>query len=310
MRLNAETFQIRISKLRQLIAECPTPGNVQEEIKEILEVTPNMLNAAEDALQLNDLLVFNAIHEALKKIEIDIEWAVGTVKGEKTVRSIEEGTDTNPDLPATKRLNNRLLKFMMTQIDKDTYLGLFKEFGGKIDGDTAYMDPGEETEAFSQWIIHDKKIPGKADVIIKMFAQKEMNNLSLDEQSLLKAYLKDWPSIFQVTQITPQKNIYRVKDLLTGQEIKLRDKATSKTLIKGSIFIGRAIPFNIGGGDLYYPLGKVLEIPSKLWEVLSDCLNEWSKEFFSAQPGTPAQDFYRYCNARIRRKIIEITGVN
>ncbi|MCP4049143.1 MAG: hypothetical protein GY730_00320, partial [bacterium] len=60
MRLNAETFQIRISKLRQLIAECPTPGNVQEEIKEILEVTPNMLNAAEDALQLNDLLVFNA----------------------------------------------------------------------------------------------------------------------------------------------------------------------------------------------------------------------------------------------------------
>lgn len=306
MRLNAETLQIRISKLRQLVAECPAPGNVQEEIKEILEVAPHRLKIAEDTLHLNVPLLFNQIHEALKKIEIDIEWAVGTVKGEKTVKSIKQGTDTNPDLPATERLNNRLLKFMLTQIDKDTYLGLFEEFGGKIDGDTAYMDPGEETEAFSQWIIHDKKIPGKADVIIKMFAQKEMNNLSLDEQSLLKAYLKDWPSIFQVTQI--KKNIYRVKDLLSDQEFKLRDKATSKTLIKGSIFIGRVIPFNIG--DLYYPLGKILEIPSKLWEVLSDCLNEWSKEFFAAQPGTSAQDFYRYCNARIRRKIIELTGVN
>ncbi len=308
MRVNAETLQIRISKLRQLVAECPAPGNVQEEIKEILEVAPDMLKIAEDGLQLNDPLVFNQVHEGLRKMEIDIEWAVGTVKGVKTVRSIEEGTDTNPDLPAKERLNNRLLKFMLTQIDKDTYLELFEEFGGKIDGDTAYMDPGEETEAFSQWIIHDKKIPGMADVIIKVFAQKEMNNLPSDEQSLLKAYLKDWPSIFQVIKISKKKNIYWVKDLLSDQEFKLRDKASSKTLIKGSIFIGRTIPFNVG--DLCYPLGKILELPPKLWKVLSDFLNEWSKEFFAAQPGTTSQDFYRYCNARMRRKIIEITGVN
>jgi len=309
MRINAETLQIRISKLKQLVAECPAPRNVQEEIKEILEVAPHMLKMAEDSLQLNNPIVCKQIHEALRKMEIDIEWAVGTVKGVKIARSIEEGTDSNLDLPAKERLDNRLLKFMLSQIDKDIYLELFEEFGGKIDGDTAYMDPGEETEAFSQWIIHDKKISGKADVIIKMFAQKEMNNLPSDEQSLLKAYLNDWPSIFQVIKINKNKNIYWVKDLLSDQGFKLRDKITSKTLIKGSIFIGRAIPFNIGD-NLYYPLGKILELSPKFWKVLSDFLNEWSKEFFVAQSGTSTQDFYRYYNARIRKKIIEITGVN
>ena len=246
MRVNAETLQMRITRLKRLVAECPSPGNVQEEIKEILEVAPHMLKMAEDGLQLNDPLVFNQIHEALREMEIDIEWAVGTVKGEKTVRSIEEGTDTNPDLPATERLNNRLIKFMLAIIDKNAYLKMFKEFGGDVVGNNTYMDPGEETEAFSHWILHDKKIPGESKPVIELFAQKEMDNLPPDEQSLLKAYLKNWPSIFQVININKKKNIYTVKDLLSKRKLKFRDKATSKTLVTGSIFIGRAIPFNIG----------------------------------------------------------------
>ena len=154
MHVNIETLQIKISKLRQLVAECPAPGDVREEIKEILEVAPDMLQIAEDAIQSNDPLVLGHIRESLKKIEIDIEWAVGTVKGERTVQSIKEGTSTSPELPATERLNNRLMTFMMGIIEQKEYLAMFEEFGGEVEGQTAYMDPGEETEA---WIIVPKR---------------------------------------------------------------------------------------------------------------------------------------------------------
>ena len=67
MRVNNETLQIKISKLRQLVAECPTPGNVREEIKEILKVAPDMLQMAENALQSNNPLVLDHIGEAQKR---------------------------------------------------------------------------------------------------------------------------------------------------------------------------------------------------------------------------------------------------
>lgn len=307
MRVNIETLQIKISKLRQLVAECPAPGDVREEIKEILEVAPDMLQIAEDAIQSNDPLVLGHIRESLKKIEIDIEWAVGTVKGERTVQSIKEGTSTSPELPAIERLNNRLMTFMMGIIEQKEYLAMFEEFGGEVEGQTAYMDPGEETEAFSQWLIYDKKMLETTDVIIKRFAQKEMNSLPSDELSLLNAYLKNWPSIFQVVNINKKKNIYTVKDLLSDRQLKFRDKATSKTLVDGSIFIGRAIPFNVGD-NLYYPLGKILALPEKLWKILSDYISQWSKDFFSTHPGASSQDFFRSYNAQLRRKILEVTG--
>ncbi len=192
MHVNMETLQTKISKLRQLVAECPAPGNVREEIKEILEVAPDMLQIAEDAIQSNDPLVLGHIRESLKKIEIDIEWAVDTVKGEKTAQSSKEGTSTSPELPAIERLNNRLMSFMMVILEQKEYLKMFEEFGGEVNGKTAHMDAGEETEAFSQWLIYDKKMLGITDVIIKRFAQKEMNSLPSDELSLLNAYLKNW----------------------------------------------------------------------------------------------------------------------
>lgn len=301
-----EKLQIKISQLRQLVATCPVPGNVRNEIKEILEVAPDMLQIAEDAIQSDDPLVLKHIQESLRKIEIDIEWAVGTVKGKSIARSIKDGTSTSPELPAMDRLTNRLMSFILEMVEQNEYLEMIKEFGGEVDGQTVYMDPGEETEAFSQWLIYDKKMLG-GEVVIERFAQKEMENLPSDEISLLKAVLKNWPSLFQVVNINKKKNIYTVKDLLSDRQLKFRDKSTSKTLVDGSVFIGRAIPFNVGN-NLYYPLGKILVLPEKLWNILFDHIGQWSQDFFSAHPNASSQDFFRRYNARLRRKILEVTG--
>ena len=66
MRVDVATLQMRISRLRQLIAECPAPENVQEEIKQILKKAPHVLQKAEEAVQLNDPLVLNRVYEVLK----------------------------------------------------------------------------------------------------------------------------------------------------------------------------------------------------------------------------------------------------
>ncbi|MBU0992182.1 MAG: hypothetical protein KJ737_06775 [Proteobacteria bacterium] len=307
MEINIDRIQARLLKLRQLLDTCPLYKGAQEEIKQILNQAPQLLMAVEALLRSNDSQVFNQLNDVLTTAETDIEWAVGVAKGDEIVKRIKDGTETHTDLPARERLLNRLLTFSMTFIDKEIYLKLFQEFGGDVDGDRAYMDPGEETEAFSQWLLYDRIIPGQSCVLIKLFAQSKMDELPSDEQALLNGYLKNWPSVFEVIEINRKKNIYTVKDHLSGKHLKFRDKSTSETLKKNAIFIGRAIPFHVGE-NLYYPLGKILELSDTLWRILSGHVHEWAGAYYREHPGASSQDFFRSINARLRRKLLEITG--
>jgi len=307
MEVNIDRLQLRILKLRQMLDTSPEYKGDQEEIKQIFNEAPQFLIDAEALLRSNDSTMLKQINDILETVESDIEWAVGAAKGDEIVKRIKDGTETHPDLPARERLLNRLLTFSMTIIDKQIYLELFQEFGGDVDGDRAYMDPGEETEAFSQWLLDDKIVPGQSCVLLELFAQKKMQELPPDEQTLLSGYLKNWPSVFEVTEINKKKNIYTVNDLLSGKKLKFRDKSTVKTLKKNSIFIGRAIPFNVGK-NLYYPLGKILELSGTLWKILSGHVHEWAGAYYREHPGASSQDFFRSINARLRRKLLEVTG--
>ncbi|MDY6896328.1 MAG: hypothetical protein SVO01_13075 [Thermotogota bacterium] len=301
-----EKIQIRLSKLKQILDECPLYEGENEEIKQILNEAPQLLQMAEQAIQSGNPVALEQIGEVLEQAEIDIKWAAGVSKGDQTAQRIREGRTASPDLPARERLLDRLLQFTTTIVDRDTYLELFQEFGGEVDGNRAYMDPGEETEAFSQWLLYDKVIPGQSNVIIYLFADKEMDSLPSDEQALLKGYLKNWPSVFEVADINKKKNIYTVNDLLSGKKLKFRDKASSKLLKPRTIFLARAIPFNMGK-NLYYPLGEILELPPKLWKTLSQNINGWAKEYYSVNPGGSSKQLFRSINAKLRRYILDVT---
>ncbi|MBU0910436.1 MAG: hypothetical protein KJ717_12800 [Proteobacteria bacterium] len=192
MRVTVETLQMQISRLKQLVAECPNPDeNIDLEIKHILRTAPKILQNAEGSIQSGEPLLLEQVHEMLKETAVFIEWAVGTVKGGIYAEKVRRGEGVDPTLSADKRLLDRIFRYMLPKITGPAYLSLVREFAGEdaVQGDTVYMDPVDEVEAFSQWLIHDIPLPSEKQSVIESFVQEESSNLPADELALLKLQL-------------------------------------------------------------------------------------------------------------------------
>lgn len=311
MQVNVKTLQMRIDRLKHLIADCPSAIDAPEEIRHILETAPQMLKSAENALRSGDPMLFEQLHKVLERTEALVTWATATIKGKATAEAIEGGRETDPLLPVEQRLLNRILKFLLSKLDGSTYLERVREFAGEdaVKGNTVYMDPTDETEAFSQWLIHDICLPGRSRRAIDLFAEELADELPADEKALLKLRQADRPSIYKVLDLSRNHGapgIYLLQDLLSPNDgIKIWDIASSKTLHQGAIILGRAIPYD-EKSDLYSLLGSVIEIPDKLWALLSPHIDKWKTQYFKMHPHAAPVAFYRAHHARLRRKILEI----
>ena len=312
MRVNVKTLQVRIDRMKNLIAGCPTGIDAPEEIQQILETAPQTLIQAENAIQTSNPAFLEELNETLKRTEVFVTWATATIKGQATAQAIKTGREADADLAVDQRLLNRILKFLLTKVDGPTYLQLVKEFAGDdaVDGNTVYMDPTGETEAFSQWLVHDICLPGQPKRIIDLFAEKHSAELPDDEKALLKLRQADRPSIYKVIDLSGKHEapgIYLIQDLLSPNDsLRIWDISSSKTLTQGAIVLGRAIPYD-EKSDLYSLLGSITELPEKLWAVLSPDNEKWEKQYFESNPGATTVAFYRAFHARLRRKILEIT---
>lgn len=310
MPANSKKLLIKLSHLKKLVAECPPYDNAPEEIRHILETAPGLLKDLRAALRSNDPRVLDQVHDVFAEVETAIEWAVGTVKGIASVEAIRTGKHTDPSLPTYQRLMNRITLFMMTKVDRSLYFSLIREFSGEesVEGNTVYMDPRSETEAFSQWIIHDAILPGETHRLLDLFAEAEMQALPPDEQALLRARCADRPSIYKVVENRRDGDaVYRVQDLLSPETVlRFRDRSSSRTLDVGAIFIGRATPVE-GSDELYSPLGVISGIPEILWRLLSPHLDAWADAYFRTHPGSTTTDFFRTHHTRLRRKLRELT---
>ena len=143
MRVNVKTLQMRIDRMKNLIAGCPSGIDAPEEIQQILETAPQTLRQAENAIQTSNPAFLEELNETLKRTEVFVTWATATIKGQATAQAIKNGREADADLAADQRLLNRILKFSLTKVDGPTYLQLVKEFAGDdaVDGNTVYMDP-------------------------------------------------------------------------------------------------------------------------------------------------------------------------
>jgi len=231
-----------IDRLKHLIADCPSGIDAPEEIRHILETAPQVLKNAENALQSNDPILFEQLHEALERTEVFVTWATATIKGQGTAQAIKNGREADPLLPVEDRLLNRILKFSLTKVDGPTYLQLVKEFAGDdaVSGNTVYMDPTGETEAFSQWLVHDICLPGQQKRLIDIFAEKHSAELPDDEKALLRLRQADHPSIYKVIDLSGDHEapgIYLIQDLLSPNDsLRIWDISSSKTLTRGPLF--------------------------------------------------------------------------
>jgi hypothetical protein len=307
-----EIIKMRIERIKQMLDQCPAGIDASDQIQDILQKAPQMLQYAEQALRTGNPALLTQLGEVLDRTEVLVTWATKSLQGQATAYAIREGREADPGLEVDQRLLNRMLKFMLTLVDGPMYLHLIKEFAGDdaVDGDKVYMEPVAESEAFSQWLMHDICLPGRRERAIDLFAKMHGDELPQDEQRLLRLRQADRPSVFKVVDLSGNHEapgIYLIQDLLSsGDSLRVWDLSSSKTLSQGAVILGRAIPFD-ANSDLYSLLGTVTQLPDKLWSILSPIIDQWKTDYFDKHPRAAADAFFREHHARLRRKIIEFT---
>jgi hypothetical protein len=315
VRANTEIIKMRIDRLKHMLAECPSGIDASEKIQDILQKAPQMLQHAERTLQTGNPVLLQALYEALDRTEVLVTWATKSIQGQAAAQAIKEEREADPSLEVDQRLLNRMLKFMLTLVDGPMCLQMVKEFAGDdaVDGDKIYMDPVGESEAFSQWLMHDICFPGQKERAIDLFAKAHADELPDDEKQLLKLRQADRPSIYKVIDLCgdhQSSGIYLIQDLLSSNDsLRVWDISSSKTLSQGAIILGRAISYD-ANSDLYNMLGTVTQLPDKLWAILSPIVDQWKTHYFNEHPQATPDAFFRAHHARLRRKIIEITNAD
>jgi len=314
MKIDRSSLLIKIEKLKQIVRK--SPDNVYElpqQVRHIIQTAPQALSDLEVAIKREEQQDLLPIQQVLNQLEMFIQWAVGLSAGKSMAKSIRSGSP--PDLSATaqNRLNQRMTQFLMEHVDQEKYLDLIREFCGEeaIQENTVYMDPTRESEAFAQWIMHDKIVTGFSQRLIELFAKK-VGELPSDERLLLELQLQDRPSIYRVMKICKdgdigeEKGTYLVQDILSRKRelLKIRDRSTSASLNQEAVFIGRAIPTD-KNSNAYLLLGSITQLPECLWEKLSVLIEKWRGEYAFANPYANEKDFFRAHHQRIRRFIYQ-----
>ena len=311
-RVDRDSLRIRIARLKNMIRERPPTPDLPQTIQHILKTAPEGIRDLELTLP-NPCSphVLEQINAVLYQMESYIEWAAGEAGGRRAAENIRAGKAPDPGQPPDRRLMERITSFMIGKIDKEVYASLIRQWGGDdaVQGNIVSLDP-RELDTLSQWMIFDVILSGQSRRLVEIYAQEAIDQLPSDERALLTAELNDRPSIYQVAKIPvdmkthKRKPTYIVKDLLTNEAIRIRDRATSLSLHQGAIFIGRAIVFNHKEAT-YTLLGSITEISSRVWSEISVFINELHKNYCKKMKGASAQEFFRSHHALLRRRLQE-----
>jgi hypothetical protein len=311
-RSDRDSPRIRIARLKNMIKECPSTPDLPQTIQHILKTALQGIRDLEITLQnATSPHVLEQINAVLSQMESYIEWAAGEAGGRRAAENIRAGRAPDPDKPPDRRFMERITSFVMGKIDKEVYLSLIRQWGGDdaVQGDIVSLDP-RELDALSQWMMFDIVFPGQSRRLIEIYTQEAIDQLPDDERALLTAELNDRPSIYQIAKIPvdmkthKRKSTYIVKDLLTNEPLRIRDRATSLSLHQGAIFIGRAIASNHKEAT-YTLLGSITEISSRVWSEISVFIDELHKNHCKKMKGASAQEFFRSHYALLRRRLQE-----
>lgn len=303
MKTSKASLKARITRLRRNLVQCPFADDIPEAARKILQTAPSVLKDLEEALIQGPPGTKHNVHVLLPQIETNVDWAIGMARGGQIANGVRQGQAPDPRNTAQQRLNQRFTAFIAKFIQADGFLALVREWAGDdvIQGDSIHLDP-HEVDAMSQWMMHDKILPGQSRRLIDMFAEQQLSALPADEQDWLLRYVEDRPSIYRVSDIVKGEG-YNIQDLLGGGTLKIRDRLSALSLTEEAVFVGRVIPVTAKKSDILCPLGSVTELPVPLWSELSILLQQWSGVFKKQYPQGSSMEFFRQHHAKIRRWI-------
>lgn len=132
---------------------------------------------------------------------------------------------------------------------------------------------------FFDWFIYDFKLLDTEKRVIEKFYEEESEELTDIEKDLLYDWLDNLYSFFEVEELTPKKEGYRVRDLFTGEIHYIKDSASSRQVAPSDIVAARLL----GVGENTYVSGVISVYPQAVKPVIFDFFkrefDEYKKTF-------------------------------
>ncbi len=179
---------------------------------------------------------------------------------------------------AEETLRIRLIEFshrpdIQAQIGEAFYI--WKNDPGLLLEDVSEDDVDDLTFAkFFDWFIYDFKLLGERKRIIEWFYEEEGESLSDSEKIVIKDWINNLHSFFEVEEVFP-KDGCRIKDIFTGEVLKVKDSTSSYQVKHSDIVSARPIK----AGNNNYFSGVILVYPSSLKPIIVDFFNREFKEY-------------------------------
>ncbi|MGI9553595.1 MAG: hypothetical protein ACR2NC_01615 [Thermodesulfobacteriota bacterium] len=145
---------------------------------------------------------------------------------------------------------------------------------------TKEEDIGDETYAkFLDWFIYDFKTFNNKKRVIEEFYESNIDELNEDEKTVLKDWIKSYQSYFEVIKIKSGEFCI-IKDLFTGKEQQIYDKAISSKIRTVDIISARPLKT----GETTYFSGIISIYPNLFKQIIKDYLKK-ELDLYKAENG-------------------------
>lgn len=166
----------------------------------------------------------------------------------------------------SKELNN---KIMNTCLDPDVFKKSARLLGAAR-GDTLILDSEDELNILMDFALREYKINKQTTVEIY---REKVGWENETEKEILDAFISSYTSLFKITSISKAEKSLILEDILNKKEnIKIIDRALSKSAIPGLLVFIRIIPFkdfNMSAGILFAFYGELEKYILKKYKMLS-----------------------------------------
>jgi hypothetical protein len=215
---------------------------------------------------------------------------------------LKQEEPTSSATSALSDVENALLERLFTYSYDRKFRGSFLQASGRY-WRTEPKEPlvlpedvvDEAHGAFTEWFLNDFLLPS-GKTIMEEFYSAQFSRLKPVERAILEAHMIGYTSVYEIQEVFEGKG-FRVKDLLAGGELEVREVSGSRQFVKWDIFTARIYTLN-GTSKIAGPTAQM--VPRDLLDAFMGCLREERDSFEreTGKAGWPA--FMKAQSYRIR----------
>lgn len=142
-------------------------------------------------------------------------------------------------------------------------------------------------EKFFDWFLYDFKLLDTQERVIERYYKEERENLSETEESIVKDWLRNLYSFFEVEEVVEGESC-KIKDLFTKEVYRVQDSSSSKKVKRSDIIGARPL----STGNRFYFSAVISVYPATFKNIIIDFFNNEFKEYKKSLGNTRTKEQY------------------